>query len=256
MNGINRRAIAKLAGTLGLAGASSLLAFPAFSASPSLSKVNPNPTIFSEAPYNRIAQASGSGATTNLDRNGTPGGAGSAAPSGTPTNPSGAPTAEPSNVGPTQNRSTTPGSSNGSSSPSAAPSGTPTNPSAAPSGSGGSGADVVVPSSGGSSMPGGMSMPTPAQGGSISPAGGNPTDSTTTPSSIPGTPGNMTTPSTTTPGSTTMPSSTPDSTTTTPSSTPDSTTTTPDSTTTTPDSTTTTPSSTPRRGNGGVRALW
>ncbi len=210
MNGINKRAIAKLAGTLGLAGASSLLAFPAFSASSSLSKVNPNPTIFSEAPYNRVAQSGGS---------------------------------------------------------SVAPSGTPTNPSAAPAGSGGSGADVVVPSAGGSMMPSGTSTPTPAQGGSISPAGGNPADSTTTPSSIPGTPGNTTTPmtpdSTTTPsmtpGNTTMPSSTPGDMTT-PSMTPNSTTPsmTPNSTTPsmTPNSTTTTPSSTPSSGSGGVRALW
>ena len=249
MNGINRHAIAKLAGTLGLAGVSSLLAFPAFSAN-LVSKVNPNPSIFNEAPYSRLAQSTS--APQNLDRIGTPGGPGS------PVNPSATPTAEPSNIGPTQNRSTTPGSSNGSSSPSAAPSGTPTNPSAAPSGSGGSGADVVVPSSGGSMMPSGTSMPTPVRGGSISPAGGNPTDSTTTPSSIPGTPGNMTTPMT--PGTMTMPSSTP-GTMTMPSSTPGNMTTpmTPDNTTmpsSTPDSTTTTPSSTPSSGSGGVRALW
>ena len=259
MNGTNKRAntfsaanlCVKLAGTLGFAGVSSLLAFPAFSASPFFSKVNPNPTIFNEAPYNQVAQSTGSGAprsdtVPNLDRGGTPGG--TATPSGTPTNPSSAPTAEPSNIGPTQNRSTTPGSSTDSTgSPSAAPSGTPTNPSAAPRGAGGSGADVVVPSSGDSS--GGMNMPTPAQGGSISPAGGNPTDSTTTPSTLSNPDRGGTTPSNN--NGTTTPSYTPDNTTT-PSSTP-SNTTTPSS---TPGGSTNTPSSTPSGGNGGVRALW
>lgn len=255
MNGTNKRVntssaanlCIKLAGTLGFASVGALLAFPAFSASPFFSKVNS-----SEAPHSLVAQSTGSGAprsdtVPNLDRGGTPGG--TATPSGTRTNPSSAPAAEPSNIGPTQDRSTTPGSSTGS--PSAAPSGTPTNPSAAPRGSGGSGADVIIPSSGDSS--GGMNMPTPAQGGSISPGGSDPTDSTKTPSSFPGgNPDRSTTPSTTdgtrspsyTPNGTTSPSYTPDRTMTTPSS--------------TPDSTTTTPSSAPSSGsgNGGVRALW
>ncbi|MCY7321213.1 MAG: hypothetical protein LH660_05280, partial [Phormidesmis sp. CAN_BIN36] len=108
MNGTNKRVNTssaanlsiKLAGTLGFASAGALLAFPAFSASPFFSKVNSNPTIFSEAPYSRVAQSTGSGAprsdtAPNLDRSGTPGG--TATPSGTPTNPSSAPNAEPSN---------------------------------------------------------------------------------------------------------------------------------------------------------------
>lgn len=54
MNGKNRNALKKLAGTIGVAGFGSLFALPAMAQSP----LNPNPTIFSEAPYTRtLAQA-------------------------------------------------------------------------------------------------------------------------------------------------------------------------------------------------------
>jgi hypothetical protein len=74
MNGKNRHAIAKLAGSIGLAGFGSIVALPAMAQS---SALNPNPTILSEAPYNRLAQASPgleSGTTPSADvpRNSTP----------------------------------------------------------------------------------------------------------------------------------------------------------------------------------------
>jgi hypothetical protein len=236
MNGTQKGILVKLAGSIGVVGAS-LIALPSLAASP----LNPSPKIFSEPSYNRLAQATPSMmtpatesvTTEDMNRSSSPSLAkvnpnpsifneapynrllsqSTGGSSGTLSQPSGssgagststdrpsAPVAEPSNIGPTIQQS--PGSSQ------TTPGTNQTTPGSASPGSSG---DVTVPT-------------TPSE--------------STTPNSTT-TPGSTTAPdSTITPGSTTTPNST----------------TTPE---TTPSEGSTTPSQTPSGGqSGGVRALW
>ncbi|KAM3096340.1 hypothetical protein ACKFKG_11135 [Phormidesmis sp. 146-35] len=245
MNGTQKGILVKLAGSIGVVGAS-LMALPSFAASP----LNPNPKIFSEAPYNRLAQATPSMMTPATESVTTETTIRSSSPSLAKVNPNpsifneapynrllsqstggandrpAAPAAEPSNVGPTIQQS--PGSSP------TTPGTTETTPGSTTPGSSG---DVTVPTSPSEST-------TPSSPGTTTP------ESTTTPSSPGTTTPESTTPSspgTTTPESTTTPSS--------PGTTTPESTTTPDSTTPSEDSTT--PSGDSSGGqSGGVRALW
>lgn len=272
MSGNCRSIISRLAGTLGVAGAS-LIALPSLasslnpnptilseapynriaqtmpapdmmtpgstegtprSSSPSLAKVNPNPSIFNEAPYNRLSQSTG--VTTSPSGGMMQMPSGEMMPSGsmmqTPSGTSGASTTD---------RLRTPGGENVTA---------PSNPTTDQTGTSGDSQmnrdmmmrDRTTPSSGSSAPVAEPSNvgPTLQQSPNSVPTSPNTrTDETTTPVTPNGSSGDVTVP--------TSPSTT----------TPDSTTTSPSNSTTTPDNSTTTPSESPTGGqSGNVRALW
>jgi hypothetical protein len=256
MNGTQKSILVKLAGSIGVAGAS-LIALPSVAAS----LLHPSPKVFSEATYNRLAQMTpdtGTTMTPATESMTTEGMTRSASPSLAKVNPN------PSIFNEAPYNRLLSQSTGGSSGTMMQPSGSGVT----------SGEQTVTPSPGQPSAPVAEPSNTTQQNGSgvtsgeqtVTPSPGQPSAPVAEPSNIgptmqqsPGSSGDVTVPTTpsesTSPGSVTTPDSTitPDSTTT-----PNSTIT-PDSTTPSaaPSNDSTTPSATPSGGqSGGIRALW